>query len=175
MLRNQAPRRLDLEALWQYALRALGRRALTIGEMREKLRSRAALAADVSRVLARLKDHRLVDDRLLAEHYASARLENQGHGPSRVLRDLRRRRVAPAVAAEGVESAFRDRDEVELIESFLGRKYRNVDLSRLLADPKKLASAYRRLRYAGFAASAVIRVLKRYSESADELEHGEES
>jgi hypothetical protein len=39
-----------------------------------------------------------------------------------------------------------------------------------LRDEKHLASAYRKLRYAGFGSGNAIRVLKRYAERADELE-----
>ena len=37
----------------------------------------------------------------------------------RVLRDLRERRVAPTLADEAVEQAFKDTDEMEQIQAFL--------------------------------------------------------
>jgi regulatory protein len=161
---------LDQEALTNYALRALGGRAHSAGELREKLRQRAERAHDVDAVLAKLKEAGYLDDKRFAENYAAARLENQGFGKMRVLRDLRQRRVAPNLAQQVTERTFQSTDETDLIEAFLKRKFRGKQLGPFLADPKNLAAAYRRLRYAGFSSGASIRVLKRYASQAEELD-----
>jgi regulatory protein len=167
---QQKLRRLDAEALWAYALRALSSRAHSISELRDKLRRRAEREADVEDVLSRLKRYGYLDDRRLAESYTASRLENEGLGRLRVLRDLRRKRVAPAVAEQAVREAYRETDEIRLIEGFLERKYRKIPLKAYLAEPRHLASAYRRLRLAGFSSGTVIQVLKRYAEEAETLE-----
>jgi regulatory protein len=161
---------LDQAKLYSFALRALGGRAYSMGELRDKLRRRAENAADVDAVLAKLKEAGYLDDRRFAESFATARLENQGLGKMRVLRDLRQRRVAPALAEQVTQRAYQSTDETDLIEAFLARKFRGKRLSTFLADEKNLAAAFRRLRYAGFSSSASIRVLKRYAQQADELE-----
>jgi regulatory protein len=166
-------KRLDVEGLMNYALRALGSRALSMGELRDKLRRRAEHAGDVDEVVRRLRESGYLDDRRYAENYASARLENEGLGRTRVLRDLRQRRVAPALAEQAVNRAFRETDESQLIEAYLQRKFRGKDLRTWLAEENNLASAYRRLRYAGFSSGNSIRMLKRYAERAEELEEGE--
>ena len=153
-----------------YALRALGSRALSSGELRQKLARRAERSGDVDAILGRLKESGYLDDRRYAESYAAARLENEGHGRTRVLRDLRQRRVAPALAEQAVDRTFRQTDEVELIAAYLERKFRGKNLRSWLAEEKNLMSAYRRLRYAGFSSGNSIRVLKRYAQQADELE-----
>ncbi len=163
-------RRLDADALWEYALRALSGRAHSIGELREKLLRRAARAEDVKPLLARLKESGLLNDRQFAESFSHSRLENQGFGKFRVLRDLRRRRVAPAVAERAVAGAYGDADEVRLVEDFLRRKYRNVPLSAHLAEPKHLAAAYRKLRLAGFSPASVLGVLKRFAREPELLD-----
>lgn len=150
----------------EYAARLLSGRAHTSGEMRNKLRPRAARASDVDSVLAKLRRMGYLDDRSFAENFASARLENQGLGQSRLLRDLRQRHVAPKLAEEAVARTYKEQDEVALIEAFLARKYRGRDLGALLGEEKHLASAWRRLRYAGFSSGNSLRVLKRYA--ADE-------
>ena len=61
-------------------------------------------------------------------------------------------------------------DERALIDAFLRRKFRGVDLAQELKQPAKLASAYRKLRYAGFSGSNSVAALKRFSDRADELE-----
>jgi regulatory protein len=164
---------LDREALMNYALRTLGMRGLSVSEIRARLQRRAADGADVDLVIAALKDAGYVNDRRFAESYAAARRENQGFGRMRVLRDLRGRKVAADVAGGAVDQAFACADETEMIEQFLARKYRGKDLAAVLAEDKGMISAYRRLRLAGFAAGPSIRVLKRYSSSAEGLEESE--
>jgi len=166
---QRKPRLLDREALWAYALRALGGRAHSVSELAEKLRRRAGRDEDVKDVLSRLKQAGYLDDRRFAQFYAAARLEGAGLGRMRVLRDLRAKRVAPALAEQAVQAAYHEVDEVHLIEAFLERKYRRVQLDAYLADPRHMAAAYRKLRLAGFSPGNAIQVLKRYSERADEL------
>ena len=161
---------LDHDALANYALRVLGGRAYSAGELKEKLRQRAERSQDVDAVLAKLKESGYLDDKRFAENYASARLENQGFGKMRVLRDLRQHRVAPNLALQVTERTFQSTDETDLIEAFLKRKFRGKQLGTFLADQKNLAAAFRRLRYAGFASDTSIRVLKRYASQAEVLE-----
>jgi regulatory protein len=165
---------LDQESLLNYALRLLGGRAYSMGELREKMRPRAEQAESIDAVIAKLKESGYVDDKKFAENYAAARLENEGFGKMRVLRDLRQRRVAPKLAEQVTERTFKSTDETELVEAFLKRKYRGKELGPFLTEPKNLAAAYRRLRYAGFSSGASIQVLKRYASQAEELEGLEE-
>ena len=174
-MRGSRPKPLDAEKLKQYALKCLGGRAHSTGELREKLRRRSETAGNVDIVLRELKESGYLNDKVFAETYASARLENEGHGRMRVLRDLRQRRVAPTVAEQVVDRTFRETDEVELIQAFLERKYRNKSLATFLADEKNLAAAFRRLRYAGFSAGNSIRVLKRHVKSDQALNDLESS
>ena len=173
---ERKPRRLDAEGLWLYALRSLGGRAQSVGELRDKLVRRAAEPAGVPGILDRLKERGYLDDRQYAESYSASRLENQGFGRARVLRDLRARRVAPALAEQAVAEAYRGSDELRLIEDYLRRKYRSRPLETWLLEPKNLASAYRRLRTAGFTAGNSIRVLKRFASEPEVLDalEGEE-
>lgn len=169
MGRKRAPRPLAGPELWEYALRTLSARACSIGELREKLRRRAADAAQVEPVLRRLRELGYLDDARLAECYAASRLENEGLGKIRVLHDLRRRRVAPKVAERAVERAYQGADEQQLIEAFLQRKYRNRPLAELLAEPKGIASVWRRLRAAGFRAPDILAVLRRLARDPELL------
>jgi regulatory protein len=170
LLNQRDPRRLDSEALWHYALRALGGRAHSVGELRQKLERRAERAGDVAGVLARLKEHGYLDDKQYAEAVAAWRLDSQGLGKARALSDLRKKRVAPSVAEKAVGKVYADTDEVALIEAFLRRKYRNVALDVFLTEPKNLAAAYRRLRVAGFGSSNSLRVLKRFAREPELLD-----
>lgn len=156
------------------ALRALGSRAQSQGELRQKLSRRAEHSADVDSVIAKLKEAGYLDDKRYAESYASARLENEGHGKMRVLRDLRQHRIAPKLAEQTVDRTFSSTDELELIDAYLKRKFRGKDLPTWLSEEKNLMGAYRRLRYAGFSSANSIGALKHYAARAGELEDTEE-
>ena len=153
-----------------YAGRALAARAQSVSELRTRLKRRAERAEDVEAVIAYLKESGYANDQKFAGSFTDWRLENQGLGKARVMRDLLARRVAPGVAKAAVEAAYKDRDEGALIEAFLARKYRGKDLGALLREPKMLASAYRKLLTGGFSGGASIRVLKRYAAEAEQLE-----
>jgi regulatory protein len=172
---GRQPKRLDSDGLMNYALRSLGARALSSGELRQKLGRRAERPEDIGTVLAKLKDAGYLNDQRYAESYATARLENQGHGRTRVLRDLRQRCVAPKLAEQAVDTTFAETDELQLIDAYLGRKFRGKNLPVWLSEEKNLASAFRRLRYAGFSSGNSMRVLKRYAAQADALEGMEDA
>lgn len=163
-------RRLNGEALWAYALKILGGRAHSTGELREKLRRRAERAADVDDALARLKDHGYLDDRRYAEGYAAARLSGEKFGRTRVIQDLRQHRVAPALAERTVQKVYQDVDEEALIEEWIRRKYRLAPREGLFREDKDLAAAYRRLLRAGFRTGEIIRVLKRFAKNPELLD-----
>jgi len=163
-------RRLSGDALWSYALKVLGGRAHSIGELREKLRHRADQAGAVDDVLARLKDHGYLDDRQFAENFAASRLANDRFGRTRVVQDLRQRRVAPSLAERTVQQVYQDVNEEALIEEWVRRKYRLAPPEGLFREDKDLASAHRRLLRAGFRSGEIIRVLKRFARNPDLLE-----
>jgi regulatory protein len=137
--------------------------------LRDKLRRKAAEPDTVDGVLQRLREYGFINDAAFAENYAAVR-KDQNFGKMRVLRDLRQRRVAGAVAEDAVQRTFEGENEEELVSQFLTRKFRNVNLAEYLQNQKHLASAFRKLRYAGFSAGVSIRVLKHYAAHADDLE-----
>ena len=170
MMGEGKKRRLDTEGLWSYALRLLGGRAHSTGEMREKLRRRAARLGDVDDVLVRLKDHGYLNDQRFAESFAAARLANDQLGRTRVVQDLRERRVAPGLAERSVREVYQDVNEEALIEEWIRRKYRSAPRESLFQQDKDLAAAYRRLLRAGFRSGEIVRVLKRFAKNPDLLD-----
>ena len=169
-MKERKLRRLDGGALWEYALKALGGRAHSTGELREKLRRRAEPGADVEDVLARLKDHGYLDDRRFAESFAAARLSNEKFGRTRVIQGLRQRRVAPALAERTVQKVYQEVNEEALIEEWIRRKYRMAPREGLLKEDKDLAAAYRRLLRAGFRSGDIIHALKRFAKNPELLD-----
>jgi regulatory protein len=167
---NSRTRQLDSEGLWQYGLRALGGRAHSTGQLREKLRRRAERVEDIEEVLARLKDSGFLNDRQFAEGYATARLTGDKFGQSRVIQDLRQRRVAPGLAEDAVKEVYREVDETALIEEWIRKKYRMTPREGLFKEAKDLGTAYRRLVRAGFRTGEIVRVLKRFAKDPDLLD-----
>jgi regulatory protein len=173
-MREKQPRRLDTGRLWDYALKSLAGRAHSTGELREKLRRRAEKAGDVEDVLARLKEDGYLNDQRYAEGFAAARLANEKFGRTRVMQDLRQRRVAPALAERTVREVYQDVNEEGLIEDWVRRKYRLAPREGLFREDKDLAAAYRRLLRAGFRTGDIVRVLKRFAKNPELLDGMEE-
>ena len=161
-MKTRKPKLLDAAGLFSYAVKALSVRALTQGELNTKLKARAERAADVDGVVFRLKQYGYIDDRRFAETFSRLRRDNDGFGKLRVLRDLRSRRVAPALAEQAVAQAYREADESELIAKFLERKLRRASGPPPAIDnPRKLASLYRMLLRAGFASGKILEALRK--------------
>jgi len=169
-MKPRTRRTLEGEALWGYALKLLAGRAHSTGELREKLRRRAERIEEVEDVLARLKDHGYLNDQRFAEGFAAARLAGRNVGRTRVVRDLRQRRVAPALADRTVRQVYQDVNEEALIEEWVKRKYRLAPRESLFQEDKELAAAYRRLLHAGFRSGEIIRVLKRFARNPELLD-----
>jgi len=169
-MRNGKTQPLDAGALWAYALKVLGGRAYSTAELREKLIRRAERAADVDGAISRLKDLGYLDDQRFAESFAASRLAGEKFGKSRVIHDLRQRRVAPSMAERMVQKVYKEVDEQALIEEWIRRKYRSTPREGLFAQQKDLASAYRRLAHAGFRTGEIVRALKRFAKNPELLD-----
>lgn len=163
-------RKLAAEELFEYAVKCLGARAWSTGDLKAKLIMRAADEADAGRTIERLKEVGYLNDARFAENFAQARIENEGFGRMRVLHDLRARRVAGEVAERAVEQALDGRSEAELIEAWIERRMPSIATGRPIEDERELASAYRRLRRAGFASGPILAALKKRSARPEAIE-----
>ena len=160
--------KLASESLYEYALRALGRRPHTSAELRAKLARRSADEGVVEAVISRLRDNGYVDDELVAESHSEFRRDYALVGHKRVLDELRRRGVETSTAERVVEEVYEESDEAELARNFLRRK-----LGRDLAGVKingrrELNRLYGALARAGFESPVIADVLREVSED-DEL------
>lgn len=162
-------RKLGVDGLWDYALRSLDRRAFSTAELRKKLSLRAESPAVLNQVMTKLQEYKMLDDKRFAEIYAASRLEGQGFGADRVLRDLWAKRVSPSQAEQAVSEVYAHTEEFALASTYLVRKLRGKNLREYLAEEKHLVSAFRRLRMAGFSSGVSMKVLKSYSRRAEDL------
>ncbi len=164
------PKKLAAEELFEYAVKSLGARAYSTGDLKTKLRMRAANAADADAAIERLKDIGYLDDKRFAEGYAAARVENEGFGRMRVVQDLRARRIAGDMAEQAVGQALGDKTEDELIDAFIARRMASAFAAGPIEDQSKLAAAYRKLRRAGFTSGGILKALKRVAARPEEIQ-----
>jgi regulatory protein len=176
-MNSRKPRaKLDEDALFEYAVRALTARSSSTEELRFKLRQRAAKLTDVDSVIGRLKEVGYLDDKRFAEMFTAMRVENDGFGRARVLHDLRGRRVSGKIADGAIARAFQNKDELEMVAAYVERRMPAVVAGGHSGDDRKLGAAYRRLRRAGFGSGPILTVLKRYAARPELLDEppGEE-
>ena len=167
---RKPPARLEGDALFDYAVRSLADRAASSDELRFKLRRRAARLSDIEPVIARLRELNYLDDKRFGEMYTALRLENDGFGRTRVLHDLRGRRVAPKLAEQAVSAAFEEKNENDMVAAFIERRMPAIAAGGHIGDERKLMAAYRKLRRAGFSSGPVLTVLKRFAAHPELLE-----
>jgi regulatory protein len=170
MKQPRKPRKLADEELFEYAVKCLGMRAFSTGDLRSKLQLKAARRAAVDGVIERLKEIGYLDDRRFAEGFAAARVQNDGFGRHRLLNDLRTRRIAGNIAAQAVDHALDGRSENELIDAYIERRMPSLASGGQIDDDRKFAAAYRRLRRAGFTSSAILTALKQLAAHPERLE-----
>jgi regulatory protein len=152
---------LDESALYDYAIKSLGRRMRTVAElkrlMRNKVESVEQGEATIDRVIARLKEQRYLNDTGYATSYAKLRQENQSFGKRRVQQDLVQKGVHAEVIAKTLDAAYEDVNEEELARRHLERKR-----IRKPANEKEAARVMRMLVRAGFSTGVIFRILKKW-------------
>ncbi len=163
-------RKLAPEELFEYAVQCLGRRSFASEELKAKLKTRAARAADADGAIARLKEIGYLNDERFAESFALNRAENDGFGKMRVLSDLRARKVAPKVAEQAVAQVFEERNEADQIEAYIDRRMPSLRAQGKIEDERELMKAWRRLRRAGFSSGGSLTALKRLAARPDSIE-----
>ncbi len=165
-MKSKVPRKKNSappENPFQLALAYLGARACSVAELKQKLRRKQVPAEAIDETVARLKQLGFLDDRRLAEHYASSLARNRAFGRFRVERELKARRVDPRAVQPAVEQAFRESDEKALLERALDQKMRSL---RLPLTRARLFSLCTSLRRRGFRADDIMKAVRARPELA---------
>jgi regulatory protein len=172
---KRSNRTYDEEALYEYAVGALGRRMRTVAEIKRLMRNRVSdqphgdLLVEV--VVARLKVHKYLNDSAYAESYTRFRKENEKFGRLRVTQDLKAKGVHADIVDSAVSSAYDEVNEEQLAREFLKRK-------RLTKpeNQKQAARVFRAMVRAGFPSRVIFRILKKWDvdeETITALEEGQ--
>lgn len=139
------------------AVEMLAARAYSVAELKQKLRRKKFAESSIDDAVARLKQLGFLDDRRLAEHYASSLVRNRALGRFRVERELKARRVDPRSVQPALEKAFEETDEKLLLEKALDQKVRTL---RLPLTRARLFSLCNSLRRRGFRSDDIIRAVR---------------
>ncbi len=167
---RRSPQLLAPEALFEYAVQALARRALTTTELRTRLERRSARPRDVDEVLDRLTSVGYLDDSRVAESHSYFRKEYEALGPNRVVRELQRRGVDVSVAESAVGEVYGDTDEAQLIHTYLQKHLGEAYRERKIEDPRHIARLYRGLLRAGFPGDRIVEALREISSDSEWLD-----
>jgi len=156
------PAVLNEDALYEYAVRLLGQQMRTVAELKRLLRRRVEPGepgdATMNAVVARLTDHRYLDDAAYAQDYTKLRQENASLGRRRVQQDLMRKGVHATVIAKTLDGAYENLDEEALARRHLERK--RVPKPE---NEKQAARVMRMLMRAGFSSAVIYRILRRWN------------
>lgn len=163
--------KLTPEALYEYALRALGRRSHTFAELERKLARKCASREDIADVVARLLEYGYLDDERVAESHTELRRDAALLGSKRVLGELRRRGIDQATAERVVHESYEQADEVQLAQKHLRRKLGGATDGPRIGSRKDVVRVFRSLLRAGFSAAVVAEVLREAVEDAEWVEH----
>ena len=152
---------LNESGLYDYAVKALGRRRRTAAELRRLMSGRVERGPGgegvVQAVIARLKEQRYLDDRSYAETFSRLRRENDKLGQRRVRQALGQRGVSSSIVDQVVTDSYATTNEETLARQYLERKR-----LRKPADEKETARIMRRLVAAGFSTGVIYRILRQW-------------
>jgi regulatory protein len=155
---RMSPRKLLSETdLYTAAINGLARRAYSVHEMRVYLERRAEDKKDVIPVMARLKDHKYLDDARYARQFVRLHAELRKQGAFRIARDLRARGVPDRHIEAALAERSAESDESAVVRARLTRRLKTL---RGPLDERKKASLYRSLLRAGFSSETIRRELR---------------
>ena len=137
----------------------------SVAELKRLMRQRAGsddAAAQIERVITRLKEQKYLNDSFYASSYTSMRRENQKFGRARVISELKARGVHGEVIDRAISASFDGTDEVQSARDFLARKR-----IKKPADDRAAARIFRMLLRAGHSKRAAMRVLNQWDVDAE--------
>jgi regulatory protein len=169
---RKPPPLLDEPALYQYAVRALGRQMRTVAELKRLMSRRVEPdetgESKIAAVVERLQDQHYLDDPAFASTYTRLRQENQGFGKRRVQQELTRKGVQAELVATTIETAYAEVSEDELVRRYVARK--RIEKPQ---DDKQTARLIRRLVGAGFSFAVITKLLKTWDIDCSEVDLAE--
>jgi regulatory protein len=140
-------------------LRLLGRRELSVAELRARLLDRDHSAGDVDAAIAHLLETRALDDERVARAYARTAATVKGRGRLRVMRELHAMGIANDTVAAALADVFGDLDERTLIARALQKKLRGRPRIASTAEHARLYQYLMRQGFSPAVSAAALRKL----------------
>ncbi len=134
----------------------LGRRELSVKQLRNRLLERDHPREDVDRAVALLLENRALDDARVAAAYVRTALKVKGRGRLRIRRELQEMGIDADVAGAAIAEAFGDVDERSLVTQAIQKKLRG----KKITTQAEYARLFQYLMRQGFAPSIVTAVLR---------------
>ena len=149
------------KAAYFLALRWLGIRDLSEGQMRERLARRGYTDVAIDPAIERLMQDRTLDDRRAAAAVARTEANIRRHGPRRIMGRLAAMHIDRELAKDVVRELFSDTDEAARIEQALEKRLRGN--GALLRDPRERRKVVAYLVRQGFSAASASSAIRRRS------------
>jgi regulatory protein len=140
------------------AMDLLAYRARSRHELSQRLLRDGFSETSVGGALSRMTELGYLNDESFARDYAAARLRSKGYGRYRLVNELRKRGVNPALANAAADEAIGDGEvELENARAFVVKRMRRLEsMTEALAKRKKLYDALTRQ---GFGSDVIRRVV----------------
>ena len=139
------------------ALHMLGRRELSVQQIRDRLIEREHSRDDVDRAIDLLIENKALDDARVAGAYVRTAIRIKGRGRLRIQRELQMMGISRDVAAEALADAFGEVDERTLIAKALQKKLRS---NQQISTAAEYARVFQFLMRQGFSPASVTAVLR---------------
>jgi regulatory protein len=135
----------------------LGRRELSVSQMRSRLLDREHSAEETDAAIAKLIETGALDDRRVARAFARTASKVKGRGRLRVTRELHAMGISRDIASEAVAEVFGELDERAMIQRAIQKKLRGGRTPQTLQERARL---YQFLMRQGFTPDAVSAALR---------------
>ena len=139
------------------SLLLLGRRELSVQQLRDRLLEREHSREDIDRAITLLIENKALDDARVAGAYVRTALKVKGRGRLRIQRELQEMGISKEVATEALAEAFGEVDERVLVTKALAKKLRD---NQKIATPAEYARVFQFLMRQGFSPATVTAVLR---------------
>ena len=149
------------------ALKLLGRRDLSVADLRARLADRDHPAGEIEDAISRLQETGALNDARLARAYIRTASQVKGRGRLRIARELQQLGISREVATEALAEVFADTDERALIERAIQKKLRGAQKPKTVQERARL---YQFLMRQGFTPAAVSAALRRSGTAPTEEE-----
>ena len=140
-------------------LKLLGRRELSVTEMRSRLLDREHSAEETDAAISKLLETGALDDRRVARAYARTASMVKGRGRLRVSRELQAKGIARDVIADAIADVFGDIDERAMIQRAIQKKLRGGHRPTTMQERARLYQFLMRQDFTPAAVAAALRGL----------------